>query len=141
MSKVAEEKRNWLEEVKADSEALTRKRLQEELPKMEQEVAARQSRKNEIKEAREAGVKFANVPPTQPIESDGQPDQGEIMGPDGNKQQESEEVKRLKAELKAARTQNTRLENKLQSKAKSEEAPKVEDEEIKASDEQKEGAK
>jgi hypothetical protein len=40
MSKVAEQKRNWLDQVKADAEAITRKRLAEDLPKMERELDA-----------------------------------------------------------------------------------------------------
>lgn len=79
MSKVAEEKRNWLEDVKADAEALTRRRLEEDLPKVEQELAARKA--SEKKAAQEAGVKFADVPPTQPVESDGRPDQGAVEPP------------------------------------------------------------
>lgn len=107
MSKVAEEKRNWLEEVKADAEALTRARLSADLPKMEQEVAARESKK---REAREAGVMHADVPPTQAVSSDGQPDQGAIGDLTGA---DSEELARLKAELKAERTKNTKLQKKL----------------------------
>lgn len=85
MSKVSEERRNWLEEVKADAEALTRSRLAVDLPKVEQEVADRQAKKEKVKEAREAGVKHADVPPTQPVESDGQPDQGPLATDDTKK--------------------------------------------------------
>jgi hypothetical protein len=35
MSLVADAKKNWLDQVKADAEALTRKRLAEDLPKLE----------------------------------------------------------------------------------------------------------
>lgn len=120
MSKVAEEKRNWLEEVKADAEALTRARLQADLPKMEQEVAARESKK---KEARRAGVEFADVPPTQAVVSDGQPDQGAIGSLTGEKSEtESEELKELKAQLKAERAARTRAENKLKKNSEESEA-------------------
>jgi hypothetical protein len=40
MSKVAEQKRNWLDQVKADAEEITRARLAVDLPKMEQEIEA-----------------------------------------------------------------------------------------------------
>jgi hypothetical protein len=112
MSKVSEERRNWLEEVKADSEALTRQRLAVDLPKMEQEVAARQE-KEKIKEARAAGVMNANVPPTQPIVSDGQPDQGELKESSSDASADSEELAKLRAENKALKSKNTKLENKL----------------------------
>ncbi|HJQ07991.1 MAG TPA: hypothetical protein VJ836_00755 [Candidatus Saccharimonadales bacterium] len=127
MSKVSEEKRNWLEEVKADAEALTRARLAVDLPKMEQEVAARESKK---KEAREAGIEHADVPPTQPVTSDGQPDQGPI-GDLTDKGADSEELARLKAEVKALKSKNTKLENKLKSNQESGEDAAAPDDEQK----------
>lgn len=50
MSKVAEQKRNWLDQVKADAEAITRKRLAEDLPKMEQELEAMNPQTSKTKE-------------------------------------------------------------------------------------------
>lgn len=35
MSVIADSKKNWLEQVKADAETITRERLQRELPKLE----------------------------------------------------------------------------------------------------------
>jgi hypothetical protein len=86
MSRVSEERRNWLEQVKLDAEALTRKRLEDELPKLEREVEARQAKKKEAEEVPAA--------PAAPVA-------------------EAAEVAELKKQLKLERAARTRAENKL----------------------------
>lgn len=51
MSKVSEFRRSWLEQVKVDAEELTRKRLADELPELEQKVEARMADKQAKEEA------------------------------------------------------------------------------------------
>jgi hypothetical protein len=66
MSTFSDEKLNWLDQVKLDAEAITKQRLEAELPVAEAQVKARKASKP--------------TEPSQPLpgQSDGSPDQGAI---------------------------------------------------------------
>lgn len=84
MSQYSEQRLNWLDQVKADAEAITEKRLLDENPELKESGDARRER-FAVQRGEKAAPKAPE--PSQPLpgDSDGQPDQGAIEEPSTTK--------------------------------------------------------